>query len=193
MSSTSWVIIRGVKPFDTSRRYRKCLGGSIIEDREAEAGQRLLVGGRDERAAQLRAEGGAVVAHRLHVLVLGERPEPGVVRLGVEVHRRLGAEAVELVVRAPPAPRWRRAGRSRRGSGSSSSVGLLVQGRCADGASEGGDGRVVVDGGWVDAAHHLEAEQHADHRGAGAVGRRRTALVVGPLGDGASTLSHAAA
>ena len=46
-------------------------------------------------------------------------------------------------------------------------------GRGADGASEGGDRGAVVDGGWVDAAHHLEADQHADHGGARRVGRAR--------------------
>jgi hypothetical protein len=30
MSSTSLPIIRGVKPRDTSRRYRLCLGGSML-------------------------------------------------------------------------------------------------------------------------------------------------------------------
>ena len=59
-----------------------------------------------------------------------------------------------------------------------------MHGRGGDGASEGGDGGAVVDGGWVDAAHHLEAEQHADHGGAGGSRGRRATLVVGPLGDG---------
>ena len=153
------------------------LGRVHHEDREAEAGQRLLVGGGDERAAQLRAEGGAVVAHRLHVVVLGERPEAGVVHLGVEVHRRLVAQPVELVVRHAPPPGGGEQVDPVEGRGHRHRCGLLVQARDADGASEGGDRGAVVDGGRVDAAHHLEAEQHADHRGAGGARRRRATLV----------------
>ena len=43
ISSTSVAIIRGVKPFDTSRRYRLCLGGSMLRIVRRRLRQRLLV------------------------------------------------------------------------------------------------------------------------------------------------------
>ena len=143
----------------------------------------VLVG--DERGAQLGGEGLAVAADGAHVLVPGDGPEAGAVGLGVPEDRRLAGAAGRTGRGGRRGPRSRRAGRCRRvvGQGHRSACschrarGLVWRwgrsGWCrVDDAAQGADGELVGDGGRVDAAHHLEAEQQADDGGADRCRRR---------------------
>ena len=140
------------------------LGRVHVEDRQPQRGEGHLVGGGDERGAELGGEGAPVVADRLDVGVLGHGPEPGVVDLRVPEHRRLPAQPVELVVRhlVPHVV-------------ASRSMPSLIGGRSCRAASSGvpvttprsaATAMLVGDRIGIDAAHHLQAQQQSDH-GAG--------------------------
>ena len=148
------------------------LGRVHVEDREPQAGQRLLVGGRDERAAQLGGEGVAVVADGPHVGVLGDAPRSrGRPARGARTPApRPAAGRTGRGARRGPRCRPSRSMPSRRSSVTVIACDLLWS--SGDDAAEGGDRQLVGHRVGVDPAHHLQAQQQADQRPAPCRARR---------------------